>query len=96
MQEHQPQIRRANIVLIGNTTSLFLAITYIICVSFDLLMPEMAMHTAWEIFLPGFVWLSFASFVLGLVETYAYGWYVALLWGALYNVFNQQKVAPPS
>ena len=96
MQDNQPDPPMIRISALGNSMSLFLAITFILCVLFDLLMPEMAMHTAWEIFLPGFEWLTLTSFVLGLVETYAYGWYIALLWGALYNLFNQQKVAPPS
>jgi hypothetical protein len=27
------------------------------------------------------------SFSLGLIESYGYGWYVALIWVPLYNVF---------
>jgi hypothetical protein len=37
--------------------------------------------------LPGFVWVSWTGFVLGLIETYGYGWYAALIWVPLYNVF---------
>jgi hypothetical protein len=36
---------------------------------------------------PGFTWLNWPSFFLGLVETFAYGWYVALVFGPLYNFF---------
>jgi hypothetical protein len=36
----------------------------------------------------GFTWISWSSFLLGLVESYGYGWYFTLIWVPLYNVFN--------
>jgi hypothetical protein len=33
--------------------SLFLAITYVLCVGFDLIFPAQAMHANWERLLPG-------------------------------------------
>lgn len=72
---------------VGHATSLFLAITFALCVGFDLLFPQHAMFQAWQKLLPGFTWLSWGSFLLGLVESYGYGWYVALVWVPLYNVF---------
>ena len=72
---------------VGHATSLFLAATFALCVGFDLVYPPYAMHEAWHPLLPGFEWLSFPSFLLGLVESYAYGWYIALVWVPLYNVF---------
>jgi hypothetical protein len=72
----------------GHATSLFLAITFSLCVGFDLLFPGMAMYRSWQALLPGFTWISWSSFLLGLVESYGYGWYVALIWVPLYNVFN--------
>lgn len=71
----------------GHAASLLLALSYILCVLFDLVLPQHAMHTAWEALLPGFEWFSAGSFVLGLVESYAYGWYFAVLWVPLYNFF---------
>jgi hypothetical protein len=71
----------------GNATSLFLAITFALCVGFDLLFPAHAMYQAWQKLLPGFEWINWQSFLLGLVESYAYGWYVTLIWVPLYNVF---------
>lgn len=70
----------------GYATSAFLAITYVLCVGFDLVFPANAMHPAWQTLLPGFRWLSWSSFVLGLIESYAYGWYATLIWVVLYNV----------
>jgi hypothetical protein len=57
-------------------------------VGIDLLVPGMAMYRSWQALLPGFTWISWSSFLLGLVESYGYGWYVALIWVPLYNVFN--------
>lgn len=71
----------------GHATSLFLGLTFVLCVGFGLLFPQMAMYRGWQALLPGFTWISWSSFVLGLVESYAYGWYIALIWVPLYNVF---------
>lgn len=75
----------------GYATSAFFAITYVLCVGFDLVFPANAMHAAWQTFLPGFHWLIWTSFILGLVESYAYGWYVTLIWIPLYNVAVRRR-----
>lgn len=72
---------------VGQATGLFLVITFTLCVAFDLAFPQHAMYGAWRNLLPGFEWISWSSFGLGLVESYGYGWYVALIWVPLYNVF---------
>ena len=72
---------------VGHATSLFLAITFVLCVGFDLLFPGAAMYHAWQSLLPGFHWISWRSFSLGAIESYAYGWYFTLIWVPLYNVF---------
>ena len=71
---------------VGHASSLFLTITFILCVCFDLLFPAHAMFRAWQALLPGFHWFSWRSFLLGAVESYGYGWYFALIWVPLYNV----------
>lgn len=76
-----------SLISVGHATSLFFVITFALCVAFDLTFPEHAMYQAWQKLLPGFEWLSWKSFVLGVVEAYGYGWYVALVWVPLYNVF---------
>jgi len=75
------------LVAVGHATSLLLAITFTLCVIFDLLFPEMAMYQVWLKLLPGFEWLSWQSFFLGLVESWAYGWYITLIWVPIYNFF---------
>lgn len=71
----------------GWATSLFLAIAYCLCVAFDLIFPSMAMYHTWLKLLPGFDWITWWSFALGLVESFGYGWFIALIWVPLYNVF---------
>lgn len=71
----------------GHATSLFLTITFVLCVAFDLAFPQVAMYRSWQALLPGFTWISWSSFFLGLVESYGYGWYLTLIWVPLYNVF---------
>lgn len=76
-----------SLLAVGHATSLFLAVTFALCVAFDLLFPAHAMYEAWIKLLPGFHWLSWRSFFIGLIESYGYGWYFALIWVPIYNVF---------
>ncbi len=71
---------------VGHATSLFLLISFALCVAGDLVMPSYQMHTIWERLLPGFVWISWGSFFLGLAESYVWGWYFTLIWVPIYNV----------
>jgi len=75
----------------GNATSLFLAISFSLCVVFDLFFPQHAMYDVWLKLLPGFEWLSWNSFFIGLLESYAYGWFIALIWVPLYNFFGSKS-----
>lgn len=79
--------RGISLVAFGHATSLFLAITFVLCVGFDLVFPAHAMYQSWQRLLPGFTWISWSGFSVGLVESYGYGWFVALIWVPLYNVF---------
>jgi len=70
---------------VGHATSLLLAISFTLCVGFDLLFPEHAMYETWQQLLPGFEWFGWKSFFLGLIEAYGYGWFFALIWVPIYN-----------
>jgi hypothetical protein len=76
---------------VGHATSIFLAISFTLCVVGDLIHPAHEMHSVWERLLPGFVWISWGSFLLGLVESYAWGWYFTLIWVPLYNVISARQ-----
>lgn len=78
---------RIPVLALGMSLGTFLAITFVLCVGFDLLFPSLAMYPSWQRLLPGFTWLTWSSFLLGLIETFAYGWYVALIFGPLFNLF---------
>lgn len=78
---------RIPVIALGMSLGLFLAATFIVCVGFDLLFPDQAMYESWLRLLPGFTWLSWSSFFLGLVESFGYVWYVVLVFGPLYNFF---------
>jgi hypothetical protein len=75
------------VTAVGHATGLTLALAFALCVGFDLLFPGLAMYQAWQQLLPGFTWLSWSSFVLGLAESYGYGWFFALIWTPLFNLF---------
>ncbi len=77
----------------GNALSLFLVISFSLCMIWGLFAPSsLHMHTAWEPLMPGFSW-SIPGFLIGLAWAYFYGWYVALVFVPLYNFFNR-KSAP--
>lgn len=76
---------------VGNALSVFLAITFTICVLWGLATPEnLHMHGAWEGLLPGFEWISLSSFFIGLAGSYIYGWYGAVVFVPLYNFFARK------
>ena len=81
------QAPRLPVLALGLSLGLFFTITYVLCVGFDLLFPGQAMYQTWLRLLPGFTWLTWPSFLLGLTESFAYGWYVALIFGPLFNLF---------
>ena len=70
--------------------STFFAISYVICIMGYLLMPDFPVrHEALSIFLPGFKLLSWQSYFLGLIESFAWGWYIAAVFAPLYNLFGR-------
>jgi hypothetical protein len=71
----------------GVALSAFFVVSFSLCVLSYLLLPELAIdHSALSLLLPGFKLLSWPSFFLGLVESFAYGWYIALVFGPIYNI----------
>jgi 2TM family of unknown function (DUF5676) len=83
-----PNASRVPIVALGWSLSLFLALSFVLCVLLGLVVPDFGLHQPWLQFFPGFTWLTWPSILLGLVESFAYGWYVALIFGLLFNFFG--------
>lgn len=81
-----------SLIAVGHASSLFLAITFSLCVAFDLVFPELAMYQVWLKLLPGFEWISWKSYFIGLAESYGYGWYFALIWVPFYNFVVSRQI----
>lgn len=78
---------------LGASVSAFFAISYVACILFYILFPGLVInHAVLSLFLPGFKLLDWPSFFLGLVESIGYGWYVALIFGPLFNFFNGTRL----
>lgn len=76
------------VVPLGMALGLFLVISYLACIALYFISPEMvAGHAMLTLFLPGFKLLDWYSFCLGLIESFGYGWYIALIFAPLYNAF---------
>jgi len=48
------------------------------------------MHEAWAPLLPGFEWLTPSGFLFGLLGSYVYGWFIAVIWIPLHEYFDQR------
>jgi hypothetical protein len=72
-----------SIVVVGQATSYFLAISFLFCVLLVIVTPYSALM--WFKIPPGVAPLSWTSVLLGVIETLIYGWYFALVFVPLYN-----------
>jgi hypothetical protein len=80
--------RTIPVTVLGLSLSVFFSFSFVVCILGYLLLPGMPVdHAALEIFLPGFKLLTWKSYFLGLAESFAWGWYIALVFGPLYNFF---------
>ena len=80
--------RRLGIISLGSSLAAFFVITYLLCVLFGFVLPLETMHRLLPVLLPGFVWLTWPAFFIGLAWAVAYGWYVAVVFVPLYNFFT--------
>ena len=79
---------------VGHATSLLFAISFVLCVVVSLLFPAHTMAQSLQQLLPGFEWLTAKGFLLGLIESYGYGWYATLIWVPIYNVSVRWQKRP--
>lgn len=90
MTDETTSSKTMRIIPVAHALSLFLVITYLFCVGFGVLVPaQFHMHEAWAPLLPGFEWLTWSGFFIGLIETYFYGWYIAAVFVPLYRIFSR-------
>lgn len=84
--------RTIPVVALGMGLSVFLTISYVLCVLGYVFFPSLPIaHSALTIFLPGFTLSSWPSFFLGLAESFGWGWYTALVFAPVYNFFAARK-----
>ena len=80
-----------NIRVLTWSLATFTTFSFVACVAYGLIVPEsLHMVQFLEIALPGFKWLSWGSFLIGLVESFLYGAYAGLVFTPIYN-FYQRK-----
>lgn len=75
---------------LGWSLGLFFAIAFAICVLFDLAFQSQAMTGLWQPILPWVQGISLGGVLLGLVEAFLYGWFVALIFAPLFNFFAER------
>ena len=77
--------------------TLFLDVSYMLCVAWGLALPQLHAKSAqlFEMVFPGFTWLTWQSFVLGLVWVTLIGVYTAVVFVPLFNYFEGRRAAEP-
>ena len=70
-----------------------LAVSFALCVIFGLLFPGATMYQVWLPLLPGVSWISWPSALLGLIESFAYCWYIAVIFVPVLNYFSRKTSA---
>lgn len=66
-------------------------ISYLVCVAYGLATPQsLHMHGFLEQVLPGFEWLTWQGFLIGLVESFLYGAYAGMVYVPIYNFFHRR------
>jgi len=84
-----------NIKVVSWALGSFGAFTFVVCVLYGLIVPQsLHMTAALEQLLPGFKWLTWWGFVLGLIESFLYGVYAGLVYVPIYNAFARRWGEP--
>lgn len=81
--KHNP---KATALAIGVLGALF----FVICILWYYVLPAelQQLHVdLLRVSLPGFTWLTVGTFILGLVESFVYGFVAGYLFAVLYNTF---------
>ncbi len=73
------------------TLAAWMGVSFTLCVLGGVLAPGLPIrHETLELLLPGFTWISFGSFVLGLVESLLYGVYAATVLVVVHNFLHRR------
>lgn len=67
------------------------AVSFTVCVIWGLVTPEaLHMHEFLELVLPAFKWLTWWGFLLGLIESFLFGFYAGIVYVPLRNFFEKR------
>ncbi len=75
-----------NIKLWSWSLGIFTALSFVLCVIWGLVTPAtLHMHNFLEVVLPGFRWLTWGGFFLGLIESFLWGAYIGFVFVPIHN-----------
>ena len=75
-----------NIKVVTWSLAIWTAFTFLFCVVYGLVTPSsLHMHEFLEQVLPGFEWLTWQGFFIGLVQSFLYGVYAGVVYVPIYN-----------
>ena len=84
-----------NTKIVSLSLGIFTAISFVLCIIYGLIVPpSMHMPKVLEMALPGFKWLTFWGFCLGLIESFLYGAYAGLVFVPIYNFLARRWGVP--
>jgi hypothetical protein len=77
--------------IVSWSLGIWAAVSFVICVIWGLVTPQSVhMHTFLEQVLPAFKWLTWWGFLLGLIESFLFGFYAGIVYVPIYNFFNKR------
>jgi hypothetical protein len=76
------------ITALAFSLSAFLVITFLLCIAAGFFVSNLGAHALLQFF-PRFSWTD-TGIHHGLIESLAYGWYGAIVFGALFNFFARR------
>lgn len=82
--------RSVAIVPLGLSLSVFLALTFLLC-ALGALIPGVRDIHLLQVLAPWLDWSRPAEIVLGAAGAFVWGWYIAIGWGSLYNLFAARR-----
>jgi hypothetical protein len=77
--------------VVSSALGLWAAVSFVLCVIWGMVTPEsLHMHQFLEMVLPAFKWLTWWGFLLGLVESFLWGFYAGIVFVPIYNLLKRR------